>query len=101
MQPLPEPKIAEIDFDLFVEGHEIPKLAVGLLYHLYPRSGPYEQDGQLETFRPKFLSGRLGASTTARKWKSFLNALHRETIAYLATHTAPIKHKNETKRIDN
>lgn len=81
---LPEPRMAEIQVDGFFQELGTPRLAVSLLYFLYPRTGPYCQDGELKNFRPKALFGSLGGKYLDRARLALMSQLHREAVLQLA-----------------
>jgi hypothetical protein len=83
-KPLPEPRLAELALDRIFDELGAPKLAVSLLFYLYPRSGPYEQEGDLASFRPVALFGRLGGKYLDRARIALLGQLHREILLKVA-----------------
>src|SRR5579872_2382876 len=84
LKPLPEPRLAELALDRLFDELGAPKLAVSLLFFLYPRCGPYEQEGDLAQFRPKALFGTLGGKYLDRARVALLGQLHRETLLRVA-----------------
>lgn len=83
-KPLPEPRLAELALDRLFDELGAPKLAISLLFFLYPRCGPYEQDGEPALFRPKALFGTLGGKYLDRARVALLGQLHREILLRVA-----------------
>ena len=83
-KPLPEPRLAELALDRLFDELGAPKLAVSLMFFLYPRSGPYEQEGDPVQFRPKALFGTLGGKYLDRARVALLGQLHREILVHVA-----------------
>ncbi|HLK16004.1 MAG TPA: hypothetical protein VKT78_14455 [Fimbriimonadaceae bacterium] len=83
-KPLPEPRLAELALDRLFDELGAPKLAVSLLFFLYPRTGPYEQEGDPAAFRPKALFGSLGGKYLDRARVALLGQLHREILLRVA-----------------
>jgi hypothetical protein len=81
---LPEPRLAELAIDRMFDEMGSPKLAVSLLFYLYPRSGPYEQDGDIVAFHPQALFGRLSGKYLDRARVALLGQLHREMLLRIA-----------------
>jgi hypothetical protein len=82
---LPEPRLGELTVDGFFRDQGTPRLAISLLYFLYPRSGPYEQPGDLTEFRPRALFGALRGRYLDRARLALAGQLHRESVARLAS----------------
>ncbi|MHB8637492.1 MAG: hypothetical protein ACYC96_13570 [Fimbriimonadaceae bacterium] len=83
-KPLPEPRLAELALDRLFDELGSPKLAVSLLFFLYPRTGPYEQEGDPALFRPRALFGALGGKYLDRARIALLGQLHREILLRVA-----------------
>lgn len=77
---LPEPRLAELALDRLFDELGSPKLAVSLLFFMYPRTGPYEQVGDPQEFRPKALFGALAGKYLDRARIALLGQLHREIL---------------------
>jgi|GEM_PF-4098260 len=83
-KPLPEARCNEIEIDRVLKRLGKPGLATGLLYFLYPRTGPYEVSTSEDQFYPKKLFGAWGSASFRRALASFCRKLHRDILANLA-----------------
>jgi hypothetical protein len=81
---LPEPRLAELALDKLFVDLGSPRLAVSLLFALYPRTGPYQRDGDIEAFRPKTLFGSMRGKYLDRARTALLGQLHREILLQIA-----------------
>lgn len=96
MKPLPEPRLAELAIDKLLEELGSPRLAVSLLFNLYPRSGPYEQEGDIGGFRPRTLFGGLRGKYLDRARTALLGQLHRETLVQIARQGATSEESSQS-----